>query len=82
MTKRLTQLEAVNKSLKLEIKEMSEKNHSLKQQNESLKLLTSPDAVKSLDSLRQERDRYKKQTDEMLKFLADYGLKWVGGEGG
>lgn len=61
---------------------MSEKNYSLKQQNESLKLLTSPDAVKSLDLLRQERDRYKKQTDEMLKFLADYGLKWVGGEGG
>lgn len=30
MTKRLTQLEAVNKSLKLEIREMSEKNAGLK----------------------------------------------------
>ena len=45
MTKRLTQLEAVNKSLKLEIREMSDKNFGLKSQNESLRLLTSPEAI-------------------------------------
>ena len=25
---------------------------------------------------------YKKKSEEMLKFLSDYGLKWVGGEHG
>jgi hypothetical protein len=29
-----------------------------------------------------EKDKYKKQNEEMLQFLKDYGLKWVGGEGG
>jgi hypothetical protein len=43
MTKRLGQLEALNKSLRLEIKEMNEKNVGLKAQNESLRLLTAPD---------------------------------------
>jgi UBX domain-containing protein 11 len=35
-----------------------------------------------LDALKQERDKYKQQCAEMTKFLSDYGLKWVGGEGG
>ena len=45
-------------------------------------MLTSPEAIKEIDSLKNERDQYKKKTEEMLKFLSDYGLKWVGGEGG
>ena len=45
-------------------------------------MLTSPEAIKEIDSLKNERDQYKKKTEEMLKFLSDYGLKWVGGKGG
>jgi hypothetical protein len=60
---------------------MSEKNSGLKAQNESLRLLTSPEAVKDLAVIKKDRDQYKKQCDEMLSFLKDYGLKWVGGEG-
>jgi len=45
MTKRLSQLEALNKSFRSEIKELSEKNSGLKAQNEILRTLTSPDAV-------------------------------------
>jgi len=60
MAKRLTQVEALNKSLKLEIKELSEKNQVLKQTNDSLKLLTSPEAIKELEALRRERDQHKK----------------------
>jgi hypothetical protein len=30
---------------------------------------------------RDERDRLKKQIAEMKKFLADYGLVWVGKDG-
>jgi hypothetical protein len=32
--------------------------------------------------LRAERDDFKAQVEEMTKFLADYGLNWVGGEAG
>ena len=60
MTKRLTQLEAVNKSLKLEMREMAEKNAGLKAQNDSLRLLTSVESVSQLEQLKQDRDKYKK----------------------
>lgn len=45
MTKRLSQLEALNKSFRSEIKELYEKNSGLKAQNETLRALTSPDAI-------------------------------------
>jgi len=60
MTKRLTQLEAVNKSLKLEMRDMAEKNAGLKAQNDSLRLLTSVESVSQLEQLKQDRDKYKK----------------------
>jgi hypothetical protein len=58
MTKRLSQLEALNKSFRSEIKELSEKNSGLKAQNETLKALTSPEAVQQLESIKKERDKY------------------------
>jgi hypothetical protein len=60
MTKRLTQLEAVNKSLKLEMRDMAEKNAGLKAQNDSLRLLTSVESVSQLEQLKQDREKYKK----------------------
>jgi len=44
--------------------------------------LTSPEAIKELEVIKKDRDSLKKKNEEMLKFLSDYGLKWVGGEGG
>lgn len=40
------------------------------------------DSFKELAKVSGERDKYKQQVKEMEKFLSDYGLKWVGGEGG
>ena len=82
MTRRLAQLESLNKSLKHEVLELHTKNESLTSQNESLRMLTCDEAEKALTDLLSERDSFKKKNEEMLKFLSDYGLKWVGGEGG
>lgn len=82
MTKRLAQLENLNKTFKCEIKELTEKNFALKTQNETLRLLTSPESIQSLESIKKEKDSYKQKCAEMEKFLSDYGLKWVGGESG
>jgi len=35
-----------------------------------------------MEKIKEERDKYKLQCDEMHTFLKDYGLTWVGGEGG
>lgn len=59
MTKRLAQLENLNKTFKCEIKELTEKNFALKTQNETLRLLTSPESILSLESIKKEKDSYK-----------------------
>lgn len=45
-------------------------------------LAAGDDSVREVAKITAERDKYKQQCKEMEKFLADYGLKWVGGEGG
>ena len=40
-----------------------------------------PIIINKYAELEQDRDKYKKLTEEMTQFLADYGLKWVGAEG-
>jgi len=47
-----------------------------------LMLAAGEDKFKEVAKLTLERDKYKQQCKEMEKFLSDYGLKWVGGEGG
>ena len=42
----------------------------------------SEEHMQEIVQLKEERDNYKYQLEEMKKFLADYGLNWVGGEGG
>ena len=54
----------------------------MKDQNKKLSAAASPDAYEKIAKITLERDKYKKQVEEMTKFLQDYGLKWVGGEGG
>ena len=42
----------------------------------------SPENMQEMLDLREERDNFKSQVEEMKKFLSDYGLNWVGGEAG
>ena len=81
MTKRLTQLEALNKSLRLEVKEKALQINTLEADNTVLRMSSNEDSLKEISKLRAERDKYKKKTEEMEKFLADYGLKWIGEDG-
>lgn len=69
MTKRLTQLEAINKSLKLEIREKSQMVIDLQDENDTLLKVTSAESVKEMDTLKTERDTFKKKCEEMTKFL-------------
>ena len=45
-------------------------------------MAASEDSIDMIAKLTVERDNYKQQVAEMTKFLSDYGLKWVGGDGG
>ena len=82
MTKRLTQLEQLTKSLRLEVKEQHLKVNALKGENETLRLAADSNSVQEVSEIIQERDKYRKQCQEMEKFLADYGLVWLGNESG
>ena len=42
----------------------------------------SQENMQEMIDLRAERDDFKSQVEEMTKFLADYGMNWVGGEAG
>lgn len=63
------------------MKEKNDKNIRLQDEVDTLTLLTSSDSVKEIEALKKERDKFKKQCEEMTKFLSDYGLKWVGNDG-
>lgn len=82
MIARLQKLEALNISLRSEIREKTEQVHLLKDQNKKLTMAASSDAYEQIAKVTLERDDYKNQVSDMKKFLSDYGLKWVGGEGG
>ena len=81
MTKRLTQLEQLNKNLRLEVKEKALKINTLEADNTVLRMSSNEDSLKEITKLKAERDKLKKTTEDMKKFLADYGLKWVGEDG-
>jgi len=82
MVQRLGKLEAMNTALKNELREKTAKIMHLEDKNKILTKAASQDHIEHIAQLTVERDRYKEQIDEMTKFLSDYGLKWVGGEGG
>eukprot|EP00344_Euplotes_crassus_P008057 CAMPEP_0196998096 /NCGR_PEP_ID=MMETSP1380-20130617/3562_1 /TAXON_ID=5936 /ORGANISM="Euplotes crassus, Strain CT5" /LENGTH=468 /DNA_ID=CAMNT_0042414541 /DNA_START=8 /DNA_END=1414 /DNA_ORIENTATION=+ len=80
MMSRLTALEKVNRSLKKEIQEKSIRIENLEKENERLESSSNKDYYKKHLELEGERNRYKKQCEEMTVFLEDYGLKWVGND--
>ena len=82
MVSRLQKLEAMNAALKNELKEKTQKIQVLEDQNGKLTMAASDDSIDHIAKLTVERDNYKSQCEEMTKFLSDYGLKWVGGDGG
>ena len=81
MVQRLGKLETMNLALKNELKEKNAKIIHLEDTNSKLRLAASDESVDEIAKLVVERDKYKKQVEEMTKFLSDYGLKWVGEEG-
>ena len=82
MAQRLSKLEAMNAALKNELREKNNHIVALEEDNRQLTMAASEDSIDQIAQLIVERDRYKQQVEEMTKFLQDYGLKWVGGEGG
>ena len=68
--------------MKSELREKNEKIRVLEDKNDQLTMAASEDSIDMIAKLTVERDNYKQQVTEMTKFLSDYGLKWVGGDGG
>lgn len=58
MMQRLSQLETVNKSLRLEVKEKALQINTLQTENERLRLASSEESADSIAKLIVERDRY------------------------
>lgn len=81
MASRLTKLEQLNQSLRLEVKEKTIQVRCLEDENTSLKMVADKSMLKEVKHLRIQRDEYKKQCGEMERFLADYGLNWIGNDG-
>lgn len=81
MTKKLQQLEHVNRALKSEVWQKSVKVEKLEIENVILKKAAAPDREKIMKEEIEERDRLTKQIVDMKHFLADYGLLWVGRDG-
>ncbi len=44
--------------------------------------MAEQESLKNMESIKRERDKYRLQCLEMMTFLEDYGLKWIGGESG
>ena len=82
MLNRLQQVEALNLAYKKELAEKQELIDQLKDRNKHLTVASSADSFEQIAKITADRDKYKQQVVEMTKFLSDYGLKWVGGEGG
>jgi len=77
MAQRLSKLEMTNNSQREEIRDQAQTIINL--QEEVIVLKLSSNAEETL-KLKAENDKLKKQVQEMEKFLADYGLKWIGSE--
>ena len=60
MTRRLTQVEEVNKALRLEVKEKNLQINTLKAENEKLRLASSDEEIDAMARIIVERDHFKK----------------------
>lgn len=54
--------------------------NALKAENETLRLAADQNSVREVSEIIQERDKCRMQCQEMEKFLADYGLVWIGND--
>ena len=64
--------------LNKEIEDKVSKIEELEKENERLKATSNSSYFEKYSELERDRNRYKKMTEDMTEFLADYGLKWVG----
>ena len=65
MMQRLSTLENLNKTLRMEVKEKSLKINTLQNENERLRLASSDESADSIAKLIVERDKYQKRCKEM-----------------
>jgi len=81
MSQRLAQLEGLNKSLRCEHQEKVARLEKLEKENAVLTLAASVEGQDALKTDKMEVERMRKQINDMKKFLADYGLVWIGRDG-
>lgn len=81
---RLQTVEADNKNLRRQLAEQLSYNEKLEKDVVDLKsLVNDPEELKEeLEYFRNKNRELQTKIKEMEAFLADYGLEWVGGEGG
>lgn len=71
----------VEKICEVQRKELKEKAELIQKQNKEiqmLKTIASPEHVADFQKVEEENQKLKLKIGDMEKFLADYGLKWVG----
>lgn len=78
MAQKLSKTEKICEIQRKEIKEKTEQLHKAQKEIETLRTLSSSDQVSAFSKLEEENQGLRSQVREMEKFLADYGLKWVG----
>jgi len=89
MTIRLSQAEKLNSVQAAKLSRQSQEIDQLRTELDILRRRTPTEASSDAQPcreqevrlLRTERDHYKRQAEEMMQFLCDYGLTWVGTAG-
>ncbi|TNV78966.1 hypothetical protein FGO68_gene9885 [Halteria grandinella] len=80
-SKRLQQLEQLNRALKSEAVEKARKIEAMQVENELMRQAASVDFDSKVSEESAEIEKLQRQVKDMKKFLADYGLVWIGKDG-
>lgn len=78
--RKLRNTEEREKLLRKQISEVIVENESLRKENHEFRALryAKDTNIDEVTRLREDNTYYKNQVDEMINFLRDYGLEWVG----
>jgi len=84
MASRLARVERLNQQQAMKLAKQTHEVHALKSELDALRRAgkASGDDCDELGILRAEREQLKQQVEDMIKFLGDYGLTWVGSPDG
>mmetsp|Transcript_26762 Transcript_26762/g.48241 ORF Transcript_26762/g.48241 Transcript_26762/m.48241 type:complete len:407 (-) Transcript_26762:22-1242(-) len=78
MAERLRKVEQINTAQRKELKEKTERIERLEKEVAQLRAAVSPEVAVEFQRVHEEKDRFRRKTEEMEKFLLKYGLRWVG----